>query len=140
MHTPQLFIEEISAAAGGKTYQKVTASGPGNIDILDKKTLKRHQHAFWEQLPRSARKTNMRVLPRARCKTCSSSQAKDLRFVDDEQHQSLRADTLKVWHSPGDKPVEKATPAQAVGADPAAGGSCSISRGGSAMFCQSRRR
>jgi hypothetical protein len=112
----ELNIQEKPVPNSDKTYQHALATGPGQIDILDKKTNKVVQHAYWNDLLTSTK--DERTLT-------AKGEMQDLliltgkaRFVDDEHAQSLQADTLKVWFSPAEKPaVENATPAPAPAAN-----------------------
>ncbi len=70
-------------------YQQVTAKGPGRIDLPKKvgDKIVHTTHATWNEKLTSTRDGALDLL----ILTGSAS------FVDDEQEQSLKAETLKVW-------------------------------------------
>jgi lipopolysaccharide export system protein LptA len=70
-----------------ETFHNVLATGPGQIDMLDKNTGKRSQHAYWTEKLTSTRDGPLDLLVLVG----------DARFVDDEHDQFLQARTLKVW-------------------------------------------
>jgi lipopolysaccharide export system protein LptA len=84
-----------------KGAQQGTAIGPGRMDLLDKKTGKRPLHARWRDKLLTTRdgKHDLLIL------------IGDAAFVDDEQGQELKAETLKVWMEPRERdqpgPAEK---------------------------------
>jgi lipopolysaccharide export system protein LptA len=94
----ELQIQEQKAPAvkgmPAKTFQHVTALGPGRIDLLDKELLdqkvpveKSVMHAIWNDKLVSTRDGayDLMVLTGAAA------------FVDDEHNQTLKGETLKVW-------------------------------------------
>jgi lipopolysaccharide export system protein LptA len=79
-----------------KAWQQITASGPGNILLIDEKT-KGTQRAYWSTLLTSGRDGKEDLL----------TLTGNARFEDQAADQNLRADTLKVWLESG---VKNATP------------------------------
>ncbi len=90
IHAQALYLVEQKGA------QQATAIGPGRIDLLDKPTGKRTQHARWTDRLLSAKDGVFDQL----------TLIGDALFQDDEHDQTLRGDTLKVW-------LESAEPADA---------------------------
>src|SRR5262249_51568364 len=79
-----------------KDAQEATALGAGWIDLLDKPTGKRFQHARWK---------DRLVYKRDRgCDLLVLNQ--DASFSDDEHGQQLEADVLKLWLEPSGKAKE----------------------------------
>jgi hypothetical protein len=91
-----------------KGAQQVTALGPGWIDLFDKKTNARGQHAEWKDKLVSGRDGAYDLLVLTN----------EAAFVDRTNKQSLRADLLKVW-------LEPAPQADAKAEKPAGGGKAS---------------
>jgi hypothetical protein len=86
--------------------QQATAIGPGQIDMLDKSTGRRSQHARWKKTLVTSKDgpDDLLVL------------TGDASFQDDDHKQLLRADTLKVWLAPPPPAADKATtPARSAG-------------------------
>src|SRR5262249_1159172 len=85
-----------------KTYQQITATGPGEIHLLDKATRKKTTHASWQDKLTSTKDgaEDLLVLTGA------------ARFVGDKTEQPLPADVLKVGLEPApDKEPAGAVPA-----------------------------
>ena len=102
-------MQEVKIAGSDKTYQSATAIGPGQIDLFDKKTNKRLQHAFWnDKLISTKDERALNAKGEMQDMLILTGKA---RFLDEEHAQTLQAETLKVWLSAGDKTAEKATPA-----------------------------
>jgi lipopolysaccharide export system protein LptA len=76
-----------------KGAQQATAIGPGRIDMLDKATGKRPQHARWKDTLVYGKDGPHDLLVLTG----------DAAFLDDEHAQQLKADTLKVWLEPAEK-------------------------------------
>jgi lipopolysaccharide export system protein LptA len=83
-----------------KGAQQATALGPGRIDMLDKTTGKRTQHAIWKDTLISGRDGTLDLL-------ILTGEAV---FKDDEHDQDLRADTLRVWLEPAQPGVNGQAP------------------------------
>jgi lipopolysaccharide export system protein LptA len=83
-----------------RTHQEVTAQGPGEIHLLDKATDRRTVHAYWQDKLVSGKDGPYDLLVLTG----------DARFVDEKDDQNLKADTIKVWLEPAEKP-KGATPA-----------------------------
>jgi hypothetical protein len=103
----ELHIQEVKIADSDKTYQSATAFGPGQIDLFDKKTSKRLQHAYWNDKLIST-KDERAFNARGEMQDMLIITGK-ARFHDEEHAQTLEAETLKVWLGAGNKPGEKAT-------------------------------
>jgi hypothetical protein len=73
-----------------KGAQQVTAIGPGSIGLLDKKTGQRTQRASWKDQLVSSKDGAYDLLVLT----------EDASFEDEQQHQRLQADVLKVWLEP----------------------------------------
>jgi lipopolysaccharide export system protein LptA len=108
----ELHIQEVKASGSAKTYQIATAIGPGQIDLLDKKTEAFLQHAYWnDRLVMT--KDEQALTPKGDFQDLLILTGK-ARFEDEEKGQKLKGETLKVWLSQGagDRKVEHATPAE----------------------------
>jgi lipopolysaccharide export system protein LptA len=81
-----------------KGAQQVTAIGPGWIGLLDKKTSQRTQHASWKDQLVSSKDGAYDLL----------ILTQDALFEDEQQHQRLQADVLKVWLEPAPEPAKDA--------------------------------
>jgi lipopolysaccharide export system protein LptA len=97
-----------------ETFQKIEATGPGSIHMMNKEAKKRTVHAYWNDLLTSTREgpNDLLILVGA------------ARFVDDDHEQSLEARTLKVWLLPEDKdkkPAPKPAKPSAAAAGPPGG-------------------
>jgi hypothetical protein len=118
--TRELQIQEVKVPGSDRAYQDVLALGPGQIDLLDKKTDKYLQHAYWNDTLVATRDERART---------AKGTPQDLlvltgaaRFVDEEHGQTLQGETVKVWFSQGERPApDKATPASSLGAAQQAG-------------------
>jgi lipopolysaccharide export system protein LptA len=84
IHAPELRLVQQQGA------QQVTAIGAGRIALLDKPTGKRPQHAKWTEKLATSRDGAFDLLVLTG----------DAAFLDDEHHQELRGDILKVWLEP----------------------------------------
>jgi hypothetical protein len=93
MQAPEMQIQDIPLltppGSPPKTYQQVTAKGPGSIHLPKKvgDKIVHTTHASWNEKLTSTRDGSLDLL----ILTGSAS------FVDEEQEQSLKAETLKVW-------------------------------------------
>src|SRR5205807_3822356 len=76
-----------------KGAQQVTGIGPGQIDLLDKKTGKRTRHARWSELLVSGKEDGYDLL------TLTGNAT----FIEDEPAQHLQGDEIKVWFESQDK-------------------------------------
>jgi lipopolysaccharide export system protein LptA len=77
-----------------RTHQEVTAQGPGEIHLMDKATERRTLHAYWQDKLVSSKDGPLDLLVLTG----------DARFVDEKDEQNLKADTIKVWLEPAEKP------------------------------------
>jgi lipopolysaccharide export system protein LptA len=121
IQAPELQIQDVVAPPGtggekggsgpAKTFQQVHAKGPGVIHMTNKTTGKKTTHAYWNDKLTSTRDGTLDLL----------ILTGEARFVDEEQEQSLKAETLKVWLLAEDKnapPVAKPPPSPKPGAKP----------------------
>ena len=91
INAPEIRIQNVTpTAAPGKAppkpYQNISATGPGDLWLVEKKEGKRTQ-ANWQKLLTSTRDGDQDLL------TLTGA----AKFVDEAVDQTLRADTLKVW-------------------------------------------
>ena len=83
----QMQIQDLPPGPDGKVARQVTAVGPGQIDLYDKKTQKRPIHASWKEKLVSTKDGTQDLI----------ILTGDAVFIDDEHDQTCKADTLKVW-------------------------------------------
>ena len=103
-----------------RTYQQMTAKGPGVVHMFDKNTKKSVDHASWTETLVSSRDADTKAW-------CRDGPLDLLvltgsaRFWNDEQGSSLQGDTLKVWvmpREPEGDPAAKSQPANQAGPKP----------------------
>jgi hypothetical protein len=108
LYAPEMQIQDIVVPATpgtpAQTYQQVTARGPGSIHLPKKvqgeKTV-HTVHAFWnDKLTSTKDGANDLLILTGKA-----------RFVQDENEQSMQAETLKVWLLPAEKKPAGAAPA-----------------------------
>jgi lipopolysaccharide export system protein LptA len=120
IRAPELCIQELPVPDGVKgpngkvrTYQQVTAKGPGVVHMYDRDKKKAEDHASWTETLTSARDADTKAW-------CPDGPLDLLvltgsaRFWNDEQGSSLQGDTLKVWvmpREPEGDPAAKSQPA-----------------------------
>jgi lipopolysaccharide export system protein LptA len=118
---PELCIQELPVADGVKgpngkvkTYQQVTAKGPGVVHMYDEHKKKAEDHASWTETLTSTRDADTkgwcRDGPLDLLVLTGSA-----RFWNDEQGSSLQGDTLKLWVMPREPEGDAAAKSQPAG-------------------------
>ncbi|HVS36782.1 MAG TPA: hypothetical protein VMS17_14570 [Gemmataceae bacterium] len=87
IHAREIQLLEMPPGPDGRPSRQATALGPGQIDLFDKKTKKYPVHAAWQDKLISSKDGGDDLIVLTGAAT----------FIDDEQGQSMKADTLKVW-------------------------------------------
>jgi len=114
IHATELQIQDNKPPEGAKpdakekSYQTVKAKGPGHVDLVDQKTKKVVNQAYWNDLLTSTRDGAYDLL--------ELTGAARLENVDDKS--SLQGDMVKIWLKPRDAepdPQAKAEPAGPAG-------------------------
>ena len=92
IHAREIQLLELPPGPDGKAGRQVTALGPGQIDLFDKKTKKWPVHAVWQDKLISTKDGAQDLIVLSGAAT----------FTDDEHGQTLQANILKVWLAAAD--------------------------------------
>ncbi len=121
IRAPELCIQDLPVPDGVKgpngkvrTYQQMTAKGPGVVHMYDDKKKKAEDHASWTETLTSTRDADTKAWcldgPLDLLVLTGSA-----RFWNDEQGSSLQGDTLKLWVVPREPEGDAAAKSQPAG-------------------------